>query len=212
MLVNAQLNVQHLIRRHASLCSDVANGDTEGWEGDIEDSVDQGLSEPHGGADSADAHSNRPAGMPGGQPEKQEASEASSAAELPSHEASDPEHDSGLEPAGAHQAEPSQQSIKSLAAKLPKIDQQETGLQLEHVADMATSSVEKPGTPPRLASPKSPQPAASAAGEEEGSTKLPGSSPDSADVMSTSAQPVPEARPPKPSGELLTWTPTNPRS
>ena len=192
-------------------CSDVANGDTEGWEGDIEDSLDRGLSEPHGEADSADAHSNRPAGMPGGQPEKQEASEASSAAELPSHEVSDPEHDSGLGPAGAHQAKPSQQSIKGLAAGLHQTDQQETGLQLEHVADMATSSVEKPGTPPRLASPKSPQPAASAAGEESGSTTLPSSSPDSADVKSASTQPVPETLPPKSSGELLTWTSANPR-
>ena len=187
-------------------CSDLANGDTEGWEGDIEDSADQGLSEPHGGADSAGAQSNRPAGIPHGQPEKQEASEASSAADLPSHEASNSEHGSGVEPADAAP----QQSIKGLAAGLLPIDQQETGLHLEHAVDMATSSVEKPETPPRLASPKSPQPAASAAGEENGSTKLPGSSPDSTDVKSVSAQPVPEAQPPKPSGVLLPWTPPTP--
>ena len=176
----------------------MANGDTEGWEGDIEDSADQGCSEPYGQAHKADAHSTSPAGMSTGQPDGQDASEDSSAAESPSHEACIPEHDSG-EPAEAA----GQQSIEGLAAGLAQIAQQETGMQLEHMADMASSSVEKPGTPPRLASPRSPQPAASAAGGVNGSMRLPGSSSDSAHVKSASAQPMPEALPQKPSGVHL---------
>ena len=43
---------------------------------------------------------------------------------------------------------------------------QDAGLQLQAVRNLSASSVEKPGTPPRLASPKSPQPASSAVADE----------------------------------------------
>ena len=47
-----------------------------------------------------------------------------------------------------------------------RAQKQEAGLQLQAVRNLSASSVEKPGTPPRLTSPKSPQPASSAAAHE----------------------------------------------
>lgn len=43
---------------------------------------------------------------------------------------------------------------------------QDTGLQLQAVRNLSASSVEKPGTPPRLASPKAPQPSNAAMADE----------------------------------------------
>ncbi len=43
---------------------------------------------------------------------------------------------------------------------------EQMGLQLQAVRNLSASSVEKPGTPPRLTSPKSPQPVSSAAAHD----------------------------------------------
>ena len=63
---------------------------------------------------------------------------------------------------------------------LPGAHEQDIELMPESVKDMSASSVEKPETPPRMASPKSLQPANSAAADEDAATsntqdELPGS-------------------------------------
>ena len=165
-----------------------SNGDTDGWEGDIEDSAEHG----HFGSQHSEvANSPSLQSMPAEQQqspnlqlaEEEATGSGSKAAQVPSSVPLQGSQNSIAAEAGPAQSDAALGSVAG--AK-----EQETGLHLQSLGGKASSSVEKPGTPPRLASPKSPQPAnSSPADDDKASSRLANGSSDSATASQELLQP-----------------------
>ena len=142
-------------------CRIDADAETDGWEGDVEDSAGQRHTTAHKNMGSSRLAEQSPADEQ--QLQERRAPSNSTAAELP---ASVAEHE-GSDSTPNDQA-PQQAAEEPGGSAGPQ--QLEAGMQLGSIRGASTSSVEKPGTPPRMASPKAPQPATSAATDEAGSS------------------------------------------
>ena len=164
------------------------NSDTDGWEGDIEDSAEQG----HFGSQHSEiANSPSLQSMPAEQQhspnlqlaEEEATGNGSKAAQVPSSVPGQGRQNSIAAKAGPVQSDAASENVAG--AK-----EQGTGLHLQSLGGKASSSVEKPGTPPRLASPKSPQPAKSSpADDDKASNRLANGSSDRAAASQEVMQP-----------------------
>ena len=154
-------------------CSNDGHGDTDGWEGDIEDGADHSQSESLRNA----------ASSPSAQSGAAERTHVSSRAEeeTPKDSATlEPPSSTVQQESGGHDPRDAVLSQSAPCSEaVTTAQQQDTGLQVQAVRNLSASSVEKPETPPRLASPKSPQPARSAvadgAARRDATTDNPGS-------------------------------------